>query len=123
VARITVLIVDDSSAAREGLASILRGHSDITVVGVAVDGLDAIEQFERVQPDVVLMDAQMPRLDGAAATRRIKAMRPETRMLFLTVHAPFLQEGLDAGADAALLKDVDRAELLRVVRELASRKG
>lgn len=114
---ITVLIVDDSVAVRDGLQSILQGHADIAVVGVAGDGLQALELVEALQPAVVLMDAQMPRMDGASATRQIKSRWPGVRVIFLTVHESHLDEGVVAGADAAYLKDIPREALLRAIRE------
>lgn len=119
--RIRVLIVDDSAAVRDGLRSILGAHDDIDIVGTADDGVEAVAQVTALLPDVVLMDAQMPVLDGAGATRRIKREHGTTKVLFLTVHPAHLHEGLDAGADAALLKDTGRDDLLRALRELAGR--
>ena len=116
--RITVFIVDDSAAVRDGLESILAAQDDLEVTGTAKDGAEAAERVPALTPDVVLMDAQMPVLDGACATRRIKQADAAVQVLFLSVHASYLQQGLDAGADAALLKDVGRTELLGVIRDL-----
>ena len=118
--RIRVLIVDDSRAARDGLRSILNPNADMEVVGEAVNGIDAVAVVEKLQPDVILMDAQMPVLDGIEAARTIKASTPNTKVLFLSVHPMYLQDGLDAGADIALLKDAGREELLAAIRELAA---
>ncbi len=117
---IRVLIVDDSAAARDGLSSILTANEDFDVVGEATNGAEAIEAVVRRSPQVVLMDAQMPGVDGIEATRAIKASAPATKVLFLSVHPMYLQGGRDAGADAALLKDGGRDELLSVIRALAS---
>ncbi len=114
----TVLIVDDSAAVRDGLRSILQASPDIEVVGEAADGLAAIARVEESQPDVILMDAQMPQMDGIEATRRIKARWPDIKILFLTVHTEFIEAAVAAGADAYLLKDSGREELIQVVREL-----
>ena len=118
---IRVLIVDDSAVARDGLTSILKASGDFDVVGEATDGAEAIDAVARLAPDVVLMDAQMPVLDGIEATRTIKASTPRTKVLFLSVHPMYLQDGLDAGADAVMLKDTGRNELLTAIRELAAR--
>ena len=116
--KISVLIVDDSLAVREGLRSILRAYSDIEVIGEATDGLAAISKAEQLQPDVILMDAQMPEMDGVEATRQVKERLPAVKVLFLTVHAGYMEDALAAGADAYLLKDSGRRELLQAIREL-----
>ena len=117
---ISVLIVDDSAAARDGLTSILKASGDFDVVGQATNGAEAIEAVARLAPEVVLMDAQMSVLDGIEATRAVKASSSRTKVLILSVHPMYLQPGLDAGADAALLKDSGRDELLSAIRALAS---
>ena len=119
---IRVLIVDDSATVRDGLASILLAAGGFDVVGEAADGAEAIEATARLEPEVVLMDAQMPVLDGIKATRTIKASNPHTKILFLSVHPMYLQDGRDAGADLALLKDVGRVELIAAIRDLAIRQ-
>ena len=117
----TVLIVDDSAAVRDGLRIILGANPDIEVLGEVADGLAAIASVEELQPDVVLMDAQMPQMDGMEATRRIKARWPDIKVLLLTVHTEFIEAAVAAGADAYLLKDSGREELRQVVRELGRR--
>ena len=119
--KISVLIVDDSDAVRDGLRSILRANPDIEVLGEAADGLAAIAMLEELQPDIILMDAQMPQMDGIEATRRIKAQWPNIKILFLTVHTEFIEAAVAAGADAYLLKDSGRKELLQAIRELGRR--
>ena len=119
---IQVLIVDDSAAVRDGLRSILEAGGDVEVVGDATNGAEAIEAVAQLAPEVVLMDAQMPVLDGVEATRTIKASTPNTKILFLSVHQMHLEPGLEAGADVAMLKDMGREGLLSAVRELATRR-
>ena len=118
VRTIKVLIVDDSSVVRDGLKGILRAHPDIQVVGEAANGLEAIDKAEQLQPDIVLMDAQMPVMDGVEATHQIKERLPAVKVLFLTVHTGYIEDALAAGADAYLLKDSGRRELLQAIREL-----
>jgi len=118
VKRIKVLIVDDSSAVRDGLQSILRAHPDIEVVGEAANGSEAIIKAEQLHPDVILMDAQMPEMDGVEATRRIKERLHELKILFLTVHTTHIEAGLAAGADGYLMKDCGREELLQTIRRV-----
>jgi two-component system response regulator DegU len=91
-------------------------------VGEATDGLEAITEAMQMQPDVILMDAQMPRLSGAEATRRIKDRLPKTKVLFLTVHEAYIDDALAAGADAHLMKDVDRRELVETIRRLGTKR-
>ena len=118
--KIKVLIVDDSSAVRNGLQSILRANPDIHVVEEASDGLEAIGKAEQLEPGVILMDAQMPELDGIEATRRIKERFPHIKVLVLTVHDAYIDMALAAGADSYLLKDSGRQKLLQAIRELGS---
>ena len=118
VEKLKVLIVDDSSAARHGLKSILGAYSDIEVVGEAVDGLEAVEKAAQLEPEVILMDAQMPRLDGVEATLQIKGQWPNVKILFLAVHASDIEPGIGAGADGYVMKDCTREDLIRAVRQL-----
>ena len=114
-----VLIVDDNEVVREGLKSILEPQADIEVVGQAVDGLDAVAKAEKLQPEVILMDAQMPRIDGTEATRRIKQSLPDVKILFLTVYGEYVGSALAAGASWYLTKDCRRQDLLEAIRVLA----
>lgn len=117
--KIKVLLVDDNEVVREGLKSILEPQVDIEVVGQAVDGLDAVVKAERLQPDVILMDAQMPKIDGPEATRRIKKNFPDVKVLFLTVYGDYVGDALTAGASWYLTKDCRRQDLLEAIRVLA----
>jgi len=117
--KIKVLIVDDNEVVREGLSSILGPHDDIEVVGKAVDGLDAVAQAEKLHPDVILMDAQLPQIDGTEATRRIKGSFPDVKVLFLTVYGDYVGDALAAGASWYLTKDCRREVLLEAIRVLA----
>jgi len=114
-----VLIVDDNEVVREGLRSIFEPQADIEVVGQAVDGLDAVAKAEKLEPDVILMDAQMPGIDGTEATRRIKQILPDVKVLFLTVYGEYVGSALAAGASWYLTKDCRRQDLLEAIRVLA----
>ena len=114
-----VLIVDDNEVVREGLRSIFEPQADIEVVGQAVDGLDAVAKAEKLEPDVILMDAQMPGIDGTEATRRIKQIIPDVKVLFLTVYGEYVGSALAAGASWYLTKDCRRQDLLEAIRVLA----
>jgi len=120
--KIRVLLVDDNEVVREGLVSLLEPHTDIEVIGKAVDGLDAIAKAEETDPDVILMDAQMPRADGAEATRRIKGILPDVKILFLTVYGDYVGDALSAGASWYLTKDCRRQDLLEAIRTLGQSK-
>ena len=119
--KIRVLIVDDSPPVRHGLQSILRAYSDIEVLGEATDGQEAIDKVEQVQPDVILMDAQMPGMDGVEATRHIKERWPSIKVLFLMVHSSYVEAAMAAGADGHLMKDSGRQELVLTIREMGRR--
>lgn len=121
--KIRVLIADDSQAVRDGLASILRAQPDIQVIGEATDGAEAARKAAELRPDLVLMDVEMPGSTGLEATRRIKACCRNVSVLFLAVHASYMDEALDAGADGYLLKDSPRSELLAAIRKLGRRAG
>jgi two-component system, NarL family, response regulator NreC len=116
---IKVLITDDNEVVREGLKSIFDGHKDIMVVGQAVDGVDAIEKAQKLQPDVILMDGQMPRMEGPEAIRNIKKIMPDVKILFLTVYGDYAGDALAAGASWYLTKDCRRQDLLEAIRVLA----
>ena len=117
--KIKVLLVDDNEVVREGLKSILEPQADIEVVGEAVDGLDAVTKAQELNPDVILMDAQMPNMDGTEATRRIKQFIPAAKVMFLTVYGDYVGGALAAGASWYLTKDCRRQDLLEGIRVLA----
>ena len=119
--KITVLIVDDSSTIRETLKSLLRSPDDIEVVGMASCGYEAVSMAEALEPTVVLMDAQMPEMDGAEATRRIKSLFPEIKVLFLAVHMDHADDATEAGADGLMMKDDGRHKLIQHIRRVAGR--
>jgi DNA-binding NarL/FixJ family response regulator len=115
---IRVLLVDDQALIRAGLARLLQETGDIVVVGEAADGEEAIAIVEELRPDLVLMDLSMPRLDGAAATRRILESHPDMRIMILSsfVDRAGVLEALDAGAVGYLLKDARPEDLVHGIR-------
>lgn len=117
----TVLVVDDHELVRRGLLDLLGTAPDLTVVGAAVDGEDAVRLAEQTQPDVVLMDLSMPGTDGVEATRRLATVSPGSRVVVLTSFSESerIVAALEAGAVGYLLKDVEPDELLRGVRAAA----
>ena len=119
-----ILIVEDHTILREGLKSLLSSHPDFEIVGEAGDGLEAVRAVDRVQPNLILMDLSMPRMDGIAAIREIKKKWPKIRVLALTVHKTeeYIMAALSSGADGYILKDATHAELLEAIRIILSGK-
>lgn len=119
-----LLLVDDHALIREGLRSVLEANGEMKVVGEAATGLEAIEIFREVQPDVTLLDIGMPGMDGLAACRRIRAEHPDARILILTVHGEeqFFFEALRAGAHGYVLKRSTGEDLRRAIRAVARGK-
>jgi DNA-binding NarL/FixJ family response regulator len=115
---IKVLIVDDHQVVRQGLRTFLDLQEDIAVVGEAADGLAAVDLVSQLRPDVVLMDIVMPKLDGIAATRRIKELDTGAGVIVLTSFAGDEQvvPAIEAGASSYLLKDVTPEDLVDAVR-------
>ena len=120
----TVLLVDDHPVVREGLRGMLDAESDLTVVGEAGSGAEAVAMTQSLRPDVVLMDLRMPDVDGVTATERILAATPQTRVLVVTTYESDtdILRAVEAGAAGYLLKDASRAELAGAVRDAASGK-
>lgn len=118
---IRVLLADDQALFREGLDTLLSVHKDIQVVGQAVDGQDAVDQALRLRPDVILMDMQMPVLNGVGATRRLMQSLPDCRVIILTTFddKETVFDALRAGAVGYLLKDVGSAQLAESIRRTA----
>jgi DNA-binding NarL/FixJ family response regulator len=121
---VRVLIVDDQTVVREGLAAILRTDPEIDVVGLAADGREALELVPTAQPDVVLMDLKMPRMNGVQATRELRQAWPEIYVLILTTYAQddWLFDAIRAGAAGYLLKDTRRSDLVAAIKGTAQGK-
>ena len=117
-----VLIADDQALIRVGVRKILDAEPEITVVGEAADGDDAVAETRRLRPDIVLMDIRMPALDGIEATRRIVRNLPATRVLILTTFGldNYVYDALRAGASGFMLKDAPPEEIAAAVRIVAS---
>ena len=118
---IRVLIADDHGIIRDGLGRLIEALDDIELVGVAADGAEAVERARELEPDVVLMDLDMPRMDGIEATRRILEERPEASVLVLTSFSdrPRIMGALDAGASGYLLKDAASDDVADGIRAAA----
>ena len=119
---IKVLVVDDHPVVRAGVVGMLAGEDDVTVVGEASSGSEALVQLQASPADVVLMDLRMPGLDGAQTTARIVADSPTTRVLVLTTYEADADifRAVEAGAAGYLLKDATRSELLDAIRSAAA---
>jgi DNA-binding NarL/FixJ family response regulator len=120
---IRVVLADDQAVVRDGLKVILEAQNDIEVVAEAVDGVEAVEFVRSCDPDVVVMDIRMPRMDGIQATARLAAaVDASPRVLILTTFGEdeYVYEALRAGASGFLLKDAQRVELVNAVRVVAA---
>ncbi|MFF7589155.1 response regulator [Kitasatospora purpeofusca] len=122
---IRTMVVDDDALVRLGLVDLLAQDPELTVVAEAADGLEAVELAARHRIDVALMDIRMPRLDGIAATRRLRALPDGPRVIALTTFDldEYVYRALAAGADGFLLKDTPPAEIARAVHVVAGGQG
>lgn len=116
---IRVLVVDDNAIVRDALCRIVQRSADLQLVGEAADGIEAVEMAEALAPDVIIMDVNMPRLDGLGATRRIAQSRPTSQVLMLTMYPKMAHDARAAGASATILKDCSASELVAAIRDLA----
>jgi DNA-binding NarL/FixJ family response regulator len=118
--RVRALIVDDSPLARDAIRLLLESREEVEVVGFAVDGEEALAQTEALCPDLVLMDIQMPKLDGLKATRLVRSSYPGIRVIIVTVnHGPEVQQNcLINGADGLVVKDRLYQDLFAEIRRI-----
>jgi DNA-binding NarL/FixJ family response regulator len=119
--KIGVLIVDDHTLFRRGVCRMLEAEDDMAVVGEACNGREAVELARTLVPDVILMDIQMPELDGIAATRLLHREMPHLGIVFITMFESdeFVFQGLQAGGRGYILKDADPETMLRAIRAVA----
>ncbi len=121
---IRILLVDDHAVVRSGLGAVLMSNDDMTLVGEAANGAEAVKLCRSLKPEVVLMDLMMPVMDGVTATKTIHDSLPDIRIIALTSFAEkeLVEEALKAGAQGYLLKTVSAAELAAAIRAVAAGK-
>lgn len=119
---VRILLVDDHRIVREGLSSMLCTQPDLKVVGEAANGHEAVARIEDLRPDVVLLDLEMPELDGVHALKHIRSKFPEVRVVVLTAFASDerILDAVRAGAKGYLLKDAGLAEVIQAIRVVAT---
>jgi len=119
---IRILLADDHALFRQGLRSLLEAEGDLRVIGEAKDGREALRAALETNPDVILMDIQMPGLDGAEATKEILKEKPDAKVVMLTMYRQdaYVFEAVKAGARGYLLKDASADELIDAVRRVAA---
>jgi two-component system, NarL family, response regulator len=123
-ARARVLVVDDHSLLRTGVANIINQELDLEVVAEAGDGRDGVEAFRTFRPDVTLMDLRMPEMEGVEAVRRIREIDPQARVIVLTTYDADedIARALQAGAKAYILKDIAADALIACIRDVLAGK-
>jgi len=120
--KIKILIADDHALLRRGLATLLGFNNDITVVGDAKNGEEAVKAAIKLRPDVVVMDLSMPVMDGVEATRQIREALPDTHVLILTSYSTSVDvsRAMEAGASGAFVKDAEDERLVDAIRTVAA---
>src|SRR5260370_28296308 len=120
--KIHILLADDHTILRAGLKMMLNAQPDMEVVGEAQDGRQAIHEAQRLQPDIVLMDITMPDMNGIEATKHIKKLLPDVRVLVLTMHEhdEYVFQALRAGASGYMLKETTATELIAALHVIQS---
>jgi len=114
---VKIILADDHTIVRQGLAKLLEGEPDLKVVGEAEDGRRAVNQVQKLKPDVVLMDIAMPNLNGIEATRQIKKISPQTKVIILSMHAHdrYINELFGLGASGYLLKNSTGTDIINAI--------
>jgi DNA-binding NarL/FixJ family response regulator len=118
----TILIADDHPLFAEGLASLLQSREEYCVVGYAYDGLDAVEKVSTLKPDIVILDVNMPSMNGIEATQRIREQAPQTHVIMLTMNdeVSLVSRAIEAGAQAYMLKNAAKTELFEALRSVCA---
>ena len=121
---VRILLVDDHPVVRQGLRTLLEGRSEWEVIGEASDGIEALEKIDSLQPDVVVLDVTMPRMNGIEACRLIQRKNPGLEVLFVTQHdsPQMMREALDAGARGYVVKSNAARDLLEAVEAVSQHR-
>ena len=116
--KIKVLIVDDHALIRDGIKAMLKSEKDIEIAGEAVDGVEAFEKYEALQPDIIVMDIMMPKNNGLEAAKNIKAAYPDAKILFISmeVKEEFISEAIKVGASGYIPKDANKEILQHAIK-------
>ena len=117
-----IVLAEDHRILRDGLRAIFGHEADLQLIGEATDGREAIDLARELQPDLLILDLSMPRMDGLAALKQVKRVAPDTRVLVMTVHRneEYVFRAIEGGADGYLLKDASATELLLAVRSVSA---
>jgi len=115
---VKIILADDHTIVRQGLAKLLEGEPEFHVIGEAENGREAVAKVEELKPHVVIMDIAMPMLNGIEATRQIKKIRPQTRVIILSMHCHdrYIKELFSLGASGYLLKDSTGSDIVKAIQ-------
>ena len=120
--KINVLLADDHVLVRNGIKSMLESEADISVVGEASDGAEAVESVKKLKPDIVILDIRMPRMTGLEAAAKLRQAVPAVKSVILSMHdsEEYVIEALNAGAYGYLLKDTDKFEFIKALKQISA---
>jgi two-component system, NarL family, response regulator DegU len=120
--KINIVLADDHVLVRKGIKAMLETDTDITVIGEAGNGLEALETTRSLKPDILVLDIRMPELNGLEAAARLKNFSPNTKAVILSMHdaEEYVMQALDAGAYGYLLKDTDKTEFIKALKQVHS---
>jgi len=117
-----ILIVDDSVSFRRSMRALLEIQPDMQVVGEAPDGEKALEWIEKLRPNLILLDAQMPGMTGVEATQQIKSHWPQTKVILMTMYSDYRSKAIESGVDAFMTKGIPPEQLLAIIRGISQGK-